>query len=63
MSLNDRVVIIGAGIFGLSTAVELSDLGYKDIVVLDRHVPPVNPLSCLFYSVVLTHLRSRTVLV
>ena len=44
MSQNDRIVIIGAGVFGLSTAVELSNLGYKDIVVLDRHVPPVRPL-------------------
>lgn len=42
MSLRDRVVIIGAGVFGLSTAVELSNLGYTDIVVLDRHVPPVS---------------------
>lgn len=42
MSLDGRIVIIGAGIFGLSTAVELSELGYKDIVVLDRHVPPVS---------------------
>ncbi|KAF2009053.1 FAD-dependent oxidoreductase [Aaosphaeria arxii CBS 175.79] len=41
MALNERIVIVGAGVFGLSTALELSKLGYKDIVVLDRHVPPV----------------------
>ncbi|KAH6644386.1 FAD dependent oxidoreductase [Boeremia exigua] len=40
-SLDDRIVIIGAGVFGLSTAVSLSEQGYKDITVLDRHVPPV----------------------
>lgn len=35
------IVIIGAGVFGLSTALELSRRGYDNITVLDRHLPPV----------------------
>ena len=30
------VVIIGAGVFGLSTAYQLLTRGYKDVTVLDR---------------------------
>ncbi|PYH94321.1 FAD dependent oxidoreductase [Aspergillus ellipticus CBS 707.79] len=37
-----RVVIIGAGVFGLSTAYQLASEGYRNIVVLDRHLPPVS---------------------
>lgn len=44
MALTDRIVIIGAGVFGLSTALELHEQGYTNIVILDRHVPPVGPL-------------------
>ncbi|RJE21839.1 Fructosyl amino acid oxidase [Aspergillus sclerotialis] len=35
------ILIIGAGVFGLSTALELSSRGYRDITVLDRYAPPV----------------------
>lgn len=35
------IVIIGAGVFGLSTALELSKRGYADVTVLDRRLPPV----------------------
>lgn len=35
-----RIVIIGAGAFGLSTTVELSKRGYRSITVLDRYPPP-----------------------
>ncbi|KAH8702352.1 putative fructosyl amino acid oxidase [Talaromyces proteolyticus] len=38
---NDSIIVIGAGVFGLSTALELSKRGYRNITVLDRHVPPV----------------------
>lgn len=38
---DDTVVIVGAGVFGLSTALELRNRGYKDITVLDRLAPPV----------------------
>lgn len=38
---NDPIVIVGAGVFGLSTALELSQRGYKNITVLDRMAPPV----------------------
>lgn len=40
-STSERVVIVGGGAFGLSTALELSARGFSDIVVLDRHIPPV----------------------
>lgn len=36
-----RILVIGSGVFGLTTAVELSKRGYKDITVLDRSLPPV----------------------
>jgi sarcosine oxidase/L-pipecolate oxidase len=35
------ILIVGAGVFGLSTALELTKRGYQNITVLDRHVPPV----------------------
>lgn len=45
MKKTDRIVIVGAGAFGLSTAAELARQGYKSIVILDRHVPPVSIVS------------------
>jgi sarcosine oxidase/L-pipecolate oxidase len=41
LDLNSRIIIIGAGAFGLSTALELSRKGYTSITVLDRSLPPV----------------------
>ncbi|KAF9892249.1 hypothetical protein FE257_002026 [Aspergillus nanangensis] len=41
MDKNSKIVIIGAGIFGLSTAAQLASEGHRNILVLDRHVPPV----------------------
>ncbi|KAL4971950.1 FAD dependent oxidoreductase [Aspergillus desertorum] len=38
---SDSILIVGAGVFGLSTAFELTKRGYTNITVLDRHVPPV----------------------
>jgi sarcosine oxidase/L-pipecolate oxidase len=38
---SDSIIIVGAGVFGLSTAWELAKRGYSDITVLDRFVPPV----------------------
>ncbi|GME52091.1 hypothetical protein BDV24DRAFT_171493 [Neofusicoccum parvum] len=38
---DDQIVIVGAGVFGLSLALELSSRGYKSISVLDRYLPPV----------------------
>ncbi|KAJ4288649.1 hypothetical protein N0V90_011886 [Kalmusia sp. IMI 367209] len=38
---NDTIIIIGAGIFGLSTACELAKRGYTNVTVLDRYPPPV----------------------
>lgn len=40
-SKSQSIVIVGAGVFGLSTALELTKRGYSNITVLDRHVPPV----------------------
>lgn len=37
----DKVIVIGAGVFGLSTALELRRRGYKNITILDRALPPV----------------------
>lgn len=34
---SDRVVIIGAGVFGLSTSLHLALRGYKNVTVFDRH--------------------------
>ncbi|KAJ6438378.1 sarcosine oxidase / L-pipecolate oxidase [Purpureocillium lavendulum] len=45
MDTHTKVVIIGAGIFGLTTAYQLALEGYKNIVVLDRHVPPTPDAS------------------
>ncbi|KAH3303113.1 hypothetical protein KXW39_002057 [Aspergillus fumigatus] len=41
MDKNQRVVIIGAGVFGLSTALNITQDGFTAITVLDRHMPPV----------------------
>lgn len=41
MDTNSRVIVVGAGVFGLSTALELARKGYKNVTVVDRHVPPV----------------------
>jgi sarcosine oxidase subunit beta len=34
-----RIVIIGAGIAGLTTALELSEMGYTEVTVLEQHGP------------------------
>ncbi|KAF9869891.1 sarcosine oxidase [Colletotrichum karsti] len=41
MNKDDRVIIVGAGVFGLSTAAQLASEGFKHVVVVDRHTPPV----------------------
>ncbi|KAL6702383.1 hypothetical protein ACN47E_002349 [Coniothyrium glycines] len=41
LKYNDRIIIIGAGVFGLSTARELASRGCTNITVLDRFPPPV----------------------
>lgn len=38
---DQKVVIVGAGVFGLSTALELRKRGYQYVTVLDRYQPPV----------------------
>jgi len=34
---SDPVIIVGAGVFGLSTAIHLARRGYQDVTVYDRH--------------------------
>lgn len=41
VSPDESIVIVGAGVFGLSTAMALSTRGYSNITVLDRELPPV----------------------
>lgn len=38
---DESILIVGAGVFGLSTAWELSRRGFRNITVLDRFLPPV----------------------
>ena len=40
-SKTDAILIVGAGAFGLSTALELKSRGYENVTVLDRYLPPV----------------------
>jgi len=40
-SKEDAIVIVGAGVFGLTTALNLRRRGYEDVTVLDRMAPPV----------------------
>ncbi|KAK2612534.1 hypothetical protein QQS21_001472 [Conoideocrella luteorostrata] len=39
-SKSQAVAIVGAGVFGLSTALELTRRGYTNVTVLDRYLPP-----------------------
>lgn len=39
MASDRRIIIIGAGIAGLTTALELSQMGFSDITVLEQHGP------------------------
>ncbi|POS75833.1 hypothetical protein DHEL01_v205766 [Diaporthe helianthi] len=41
MDSTSKIVIIGAGLFGLATAKQLASEGYRNILVVDRHMPPV----------------------
>lgn len=36
LSKSSAIVVVGAGVFGLSTALHLAQKGYTDITVLDR---------------------------
>lgn len=41
VSKDSPILIVGAGVFGLSTALELKNRGYSDVTVMDRYLPPV----------------------
>ncbi|KAM0418884.1 hypothetical protein ACHAPT_012149 [Fusarium lateritium] len=41
MDKHSKIIIIGAGLFGLSTAKQLATEGYQHVLVVDRHMPPV----------------------
>ncbi|KAJ0123914.1 hypothetical protein J7T55_012386 [Diaporthe amygdali] len=45
-----RFLIVGAGVFGLSTALELKSRGYQNVVVADRYPPPVKDGSSVDIS-------------
>lgn len=49
-SKSDAILIVGAGVFGLSTAYELTKRGYTNITVVDRFLPPVADGSSLDIS-------------
>ncbi|KAH7376845.1 FAD dependent oxidoreductase [Plectosphaerella cucumerina] len=41
VSHNERILVVGAGVFGLSIALELRQRGHSNITVIDRMLPPV----------------------
>jgi sarcosine oxidase/L-pipecolate oxidase len=41
MDKNQRIVIVGAGVFGLGAALRFKEEGYTSVTVLDRSMPPV----------------------
>ncbi|KAJ5225861.1 hypothetical protein N7468_007086 [Penicillium chermesinum] len=47
---SDSILVVGAGVFGLSTALELKRRGYEDITVLDRYTPPAEDGSSVDIS-------------
>lgn len=49
-SKDKHLLIVGAGVFGLSTALELKLRGYKHVVVADRYLPPVRDGSSVDIS-------------
>ncbi|KAK4506254.1 hypothetical protein PRZ48_004219 [Zasmidium cellare] len=40
-SKDSNIIVVGAGVFGLTLALELKQRGYQHITILDRHAPPV----------------------
>ncbi|ATY61395.1 sarcosine oxidase [Cordyceps militaris] len=48
MNKQDPIIIVGAGIFGLSTALHLASSGYTDVAVFDRH--PVDKTRYSYYD-------------
>lgn len=41
MDPEKSIIVVGAGVFGLSTALELKNRGYRSVTILDRFIPPV----------------------
>jgi glycine/D-amino acid oxidase-like deaminating enzyme len=52
MDQNSKIVVVGAGLFGLATAKQLASEGYRNILVVDRHMPPVIQFSVSFLGFV-----------
>lgn len=42
MNFDSRIVILGAGVLGLTTALQLAQKGYKNVSVIAKHVPGDN---------------------
>ncbi|KAE8316479.1 hypothetical protein BDV41DRAFT_562121 [Aspergillus transmontanensis] len=49
----DCIIIVGAGVFGLTTDLELRKRGYQHVFALDRHMPPVPDKSSIDISKVI----------
>lgn len=60
MKKDKNIVVVGAGVFGLTTALELALQGYRNITVLDRHVPPVREVRLLHSQTLLTCWPNRS---
>lgn len=54
-SLAEPILIIGAGLFGLTQALELAIRGYEKVTVLDRMVPPVPDGSSVDFNRVIRY--------
>lgn len=51
----DPILIVGAGVFGLSTALQLKQRGFEDITVIDRMLAPVPDGSSCDVSRIIRH--------
>lgn len=60
MDRKSRIVVVGAGVFGLTTACQLASEGHQNITVLDRHVPPVGQPVTIFITLLQTFRHDKT---
>jgi sarcosine oxidase/L-pipecolate oxidase len=48
VSSDSRIIIIGGGAWGLSTALYLTEAGYSDVTILDRAEAILSPYSAAY---------------